>query len=647
MNSQFLYFLLISLLRLGLAAPTAGQPPRKMAPPPYDVVVVGATVPGIAAAINAARYGHRVALTDHTDRIGGLVTGGLSCTDFKSLESVQGTFRDFMNRVESHYVRVYGAGSRQVTDCRFGAYAEPHVALKILHEMLAEHPGIHVFKKHQLDSAVMGTRSGGLAFIQAARFTDLTSAKPVVLAGRYFIDATYEGDLAAYADAACRVGRESRWAFGERFAGKLYFNDGKILPGSTGQGDSLIQGYNFRPTMTQRPDNRVLIEKPARYQREAYTYLLPYFKSGKIKKIFTTNREGILRVQPLPNDKADINDIKNAPFRLCLFGQNTAYPNGTWNVRKAIEQQHREHVLGVLYFLQNDPEMPETHLAEARSWGLAKDEFEDNNHFPARLYVREARRIVGEYTFQEHDTQMAPESVRTPVQTTSVGVGDYALNCHGEHGPGPLHVGITEGDFAYAVTPFQIPYGVMLPKGFANLLVPVAVSASHIGFSALRLEPTWTALGQAAGLAAHIALVKKCPVNVVPVQMVQKLLHDQGAITVYFSDVPPTSPHFKAVQYFGTRGFFHDLVDLNGIDFKPPANLGYGQFTEAFPYHEAKLNEPLSTEVFGAWCRKITDEKLRGRVLARRAVYVDGKSSRGQFLHDLFGLHDQSVVTKK
>jgi hypothetical protein len=284
--------------------------------------------------------------------------------------------------------------------------------------------------------------------------------------------------------------------------------------------------------------------------------LLSRLQSGAVKRIFSEDHSGILRVQMIPNGKSDMNDIKNAPIRLALHGTNDNYPEGGTQVRQRIVDEHRRYTQGRLYFLQNDPEVPSHLRDEAREWGLARDEFQSTGHFAPRLYIREARRIVGRYIFREQDTFTAPGSVRAPLHIDSIAIGDYTLNCHGVQPPGPLHPTVTEGDFAFSTQPFQIPYGVILPQRVENLLVPVAVSATHVGFSAIRLEPTWSALGHAAGLAAHLAVAGNSTPAAVAVSRLQALLHQTGAATIYFSDVPPSHPLFHVAQYFGTRGFF-------------------------------------------------------------------------------------------
>lgn len=523
-----------------------------------DVVVVGATPAGIAAAVSAARMGQRVVLVEETARIGGLLTGGLSYTDFRSLESVQGFFREYMREVERYYAARYGLDSPQVRDSFFGALAEPKVSLEILAGMVAREKNLRLLRRHRL-VAVRGR-------IAAVTLENLdTAGRREEIAARFFIDATYEGDLAAMAGAEVRTGRESTREYGERLAGHIYFKDGRILPGSTGEGDAKIQKANYRVTMTRDPALRVDIARPAGYDRGRYAPVVEWHRSGRLQRAFTAGHDGIFRIQRLPNGKADINDINSSPVGFGLPGENLDWPVAAPARRDEIRRQHRDHALGLLWFMQNDEQLPESVRREAREWGLCRDEFIETGHFPTVLCVREARRIVGEYTFTEQDTQPIRGGTRARWQRDAVAVGDYTLNSHGVDKPGPPYPDVREGYFVFDAAPFQIPYSVMVPRGIKNLLVPVAVSATHLGFSAIRLEPTWTALGQAAGLAAHLAL----KAGKLDVARLQDLLHERGAITAYFTDIEPGSAEFVRAQRCGTRTDFYQRISRS----EPPVPI--------------------------------------------------------------------------
>ncbi len=596
-----------------------------------DIVIYGATPAGVFAAVNAARQGHSVALVEEYPHIGGLMTGGLSFSDFISTVALSGTFNEYRFRVLDYYKAKYGANARQIADSYQGVNAEPHATLSIFNQMLAEQPSIRVFTRHRLTNATVAKAKSGGVRIQSATFLNLATGNPVSMAGKVFIDATYEGDLAVAAGADYRIGRESRSDYCERFAGHIFTKSGQILTGSTGEGDQKIQAYNFRLIMTDSAANRRMVEKPAHYDRAKFMPIASVFANGKVKQIFTQDATGILRVQPLVNRKADINDIKNAPVRMSSLGKNYKYPNGSHEVREQIIKQHREHILGMIYFLQNDDSIPLSVRQEAQAWGLAKDEFVDNDNFPYRLYIREARRIMGDVVFTERDTYQAHGSIRSVLNPNAVAICDYALNCHGVSPPGPVYADMTEGDFNHIPQPFQIPYGVMLPKTFENLLVPVAISSSHVGFCGIRLEPTWSALGQAAGLAAHLSLKNGGNVARVAIPALQSLLIKNGAKISYVSDVETDSPYFEAVQHFGAKGFFHDLYPLDSVHIKP--RIVYKlQYMNPVDYHTIEPEKTLDGALAERWIQKLPGSQ---QAPATR-LYQQRIWQRGEFLQALY-----------
>ncbi|MBA4300118.1 MAG: xanthan lyase [Cyclobacterium sp.] len=599
----------------------------------HDILVYGATPSGIMAAINAGRQGHSVALVEEYPHIGGLMTGGLSFTDFISTEALGGTFNEYRHRVVEYYTEKYGENSLQVKDSYQGVNAEPHVTLHIFKEMLGEIPSVSVYTHHRIIKTETIQSENGDSHIQSAAFQNLKEGKNVVFSASIFIDATYEGDLAALSGAEYRIGRESRDEFCERFAGHIFTKGGQILPGGTGQGDDRVQAYNFRMIMTDSLENSRRIEKPRDYDREKYLPIAEVLKSGKVKQVFTQSAEGILRVQPIPNRKADINDIKNAPVRMSSLGENYEYPEGIPELRQQIISNHRSHILGMIYFLQNDENIPVEIRNESGKWGLAKDEFVDNDNFPYRLYIREARRIMGDVVFTESNTYQAPGSFRSILVEDAVAICDYALNCHGVSAPGPIYPEMTEGDFNFIPQPFQIPYGVMVPKKFDNLLVPVAISSSHVGFNGIRLEPTWSALGQAAGFAAHLSIRDNVPVAKIDVKKLQSLLLENKAKIIYVSDVAPDSPYFEAVQYFGIQGFFHDLYALEEIRIKPRV-VHKLQYMDPMEYHDVQPELQLDQSIAYKWLKLVPEGKRE----KAEALYLERAWTRGDFLNGLLNL---------
>lgn len=591
--------LLLSLLTVGQLPAASGASDADEA---TDVCVYGATPGGIAAAVSAAKGGLRVTLIEPTNRIGGLVTNGLSYTDFRTFESLSGFFWEFARRVEQHYVKTYGANSEQVKASWRGTHGEPKVNLLIFEQMLAEQK-VRVIKGHSLQSVNTSDWQSGRRQITTATFRTAAGAT-VTLAARMFIDGSYEGDLMAMAGESYHVGRESRAQYSEPLAGD-----------PQGQADGQVQGYNFRFVMTKDPANKVMPQAPAGYKRDDFVGVLPHFTSGRLKKVFDDGRAGIYRAHLplLPNGKADVNDTPHAPVRLSMPDINDAYPDGDAATRQRIYQQHLYYNVGLLYFLQNDPAVPEAIRADARAWGWCKDEFTEHGHLPPQLYIREARRMVGQYVFTGNDTKQAEGDARTLLHADSIAMGDYIHNCHGTGRTGTRFNGENTGEFFASISPYQIPYGVIVPQKTTNLLVPVACSASHFGFSALRLEPIWASLGQAAGWAASLALRESNSVQNVKVTWLQARLHADRSATIYVSDVAPDAPDFAAVQWFALRGGLHGLAANN----QSQAEFITGQYSKAHPGHAAQLGQPLDTALRARW-QKITPLPDAAKPLTRR-----------------------------
>jgi hypothetical protein len=580
-----------------------------------DVLIYGATPGGIAAAVAAAKGGHEVLLVEPTSRLGGLLTCGLSYSDFRSFEALTGFFLDFSQRVEADYRRRYGDESPQARECWRGTYGEPSVNLRILEAMLAEHPRIRVLKQHRLTAVTTSPFQLGRRRLLSARFT-LSDGSSASFAAAIYIDGSYEGDLMAMAGENYHVGRESRAQYGEPLAGD-----------ENGQADGQVQGYNFRLCMTQVAGNKLAPVAPVNYRREDFTGVLALIQSGKLTKVFDGGHKGIFRAhQPLmPNGKADVNDAPGAPARLSMPDINDAWPEADAATRQRLFDEHQYYHVGLLYFLQNDPEVPQAVRAEASSWGWCKDEFTETGGLPPQLYVREGRRLVGQHVFTGNDTVTAPRDARAVLHTDSIASADYIHNCHGTGRKGTRFDGEHVGQFFAFVQPYQIAYGVIVPVKTENLLVPVACSASHFGFGALRLEPVWTSLGQAAGWAAHLALTAKTTVQAVDVAALQQQLHQDRSATVYVTDVPPASPDFAAAQWWGTRGGFHGLVDIDQP--AKPKNI-IGQYCEPFAHHEAGLDLPLTPELRAKW------EKL----LPQNRAAPSNARTRGDWIREAYGL---------
>lgn len=597
---------LISFFSFGLV-------PNAAADSNVDVMVYGATPSGIAAAVAAGKSGQSVLLVEPSNRIGGLVTSGLSHTDFHSLESLSGAFLDFANRVETHYAETFGVDSPQVKASYHGTFGEPKVNLAAFHALLNEQPRVELIHQHRL-TTLSQTETSPRNRIESATLADPQGNTQTVRA-KVFIDGSYEGDLMAMAGVPWRAGREGRDEHGESLAPET--------------ADDQLQAYNFRFIMTQDETNRVTPVAPPGYRREDFVGVLDAIESDKIQRVFDYPSKCIFKAHlpVLPGGKYDINDVSRGLVRLSLPGKNLGWPDGTPEERQAIHAEHLRDQVGLLYFLQNDLEVPPEFREEAKLWGWCRDEFLDTDHLPPQLYVREARRMQGVHVYTQSDSEYAAEGTRAKFHPDSIAMADYGNNCHGTHHEGPRFGGKHSGEFYNPVPPYQIPYGVLLPKEVDNLLVPGAVSSSHVGFCALRLEPVWMSLGQAAGHAAALAVQRDGPVQQVDISELQHHLHADGSATIYVSDVLPGSPDFTAVQWWGAAGGLLKLYP-EGTPRKPGGKRLHGQYSEAAPWHAVELDKTLDTELEQRWRALAESIDVPLDVLPQ----ANGTTTRGEFI---------------
>ncbi len=524
-----------------LGAAQSGQPrPDVQA----DVVVYGGTAAGVIAAVAAAREGKSVRLIDPGRHVGGMVSGGLGATDVGNARAIGGYAREFFDRVHAHYVKKYGADSQQVKDCAGGFRFEPHVAEAVFATMLAE-AKVVVSRDTRLtgveakNGRIVAVRAGDLAAGPGGRFV-----APV------FIDASYEGDLLAAARVRYTVGRESKDTYGESIAGVQKhspahqwgvrvspFADGmKLLPlvqpdppGAPGAGDRKVQAYNFRLCMTQRPDLRMPFPMPPNYSPARYEMLARYLKARPDVKVGQ-----LMNPVRVPNGKTDTNN--NGPLSTDHIGANWEYPDADRTARARIWKDHVEYTQGFLWFLANDPRVPEALHNEMNTWGLAKGEFADTDGWPHQLYVREARRMIGAYVMTQADIM----DQRT--KDDSVGLGSYNTDSHHvQRVVGPDGSVLNEGDFQVPVRPYAIPYRSLVPKAAEcrNLLVPVCCSASHVAYGTIRMEPVYMILGQASGVAAALAIDAGSAVQDVPVAPLTARLKAQKAV-LSPDEIPPS-----------------------------------------------------------------------------------------------------------
>ena len=496
---------------LQLAALTAlGGQEGGESPVRYDVVVLGATPGGVAAAVAAARAGHSVGVFEPSAHVGGVVSGGLTATDYGDKRTIGGFSREFFDRVLQYYTEKYGEGSEPAKACSGGFWFEPHVAEEVFRAWLESTGKVELFTEHTL--LTVETAAGRVVRVE---LRDEPAGEQRWVAGSVFVDALYEGDLLALAKVPYRVGREGRHEFGEPHAGA---RPGEPEP--EGAADLRVQAYNYRLCLTNDPDNRLLAPQPESYRRDDYVTVEAFLKASP-KATFANQVVSMVR---MPNRKTDTNNgvawqSTDHP------GANHTYWGETFTRRQTIADDHRRYVLGLLHFLQNDAGVPDRVREEAREWGLAADEFADTGNCPHQLYVRESRRMVGAHVFTEHDA--ATDSFKDE----SIGLGSYAMDSHGVRLlPQPDGTHRKGGELWVQVDPYEIPYGVLVSREIDNLLVAVCVSATHVGYGTLRMEPVYMIMGHACGEAAAMAIEAGRSVRDVDVAELQNRLIAAGQI---------------------------------------------------------------------------------------------------------------------
>ena len=566
----------------------------------YDLVVIGGTAGGVACAVRAARDGCTVLLVQHNRHIGGMMSNGLMQWDALYGGHRAPLFTELLQNIERHYIATFGKDSPDHQRMRFThehypmGWAEPHVAEREFNRLVAGEKKLTLLLAHYPASV---ERDGAL--LRSVTLREYGGVKEIKVRATTFADATYEGDLFALAKVPYRVGREAREEFNEPHAGVVFTNIGKgfaptdavegrlnIHPYGSKQGgidptspftaDRAVQAYNYRFCVTKDPANRIMpAAPPPGYDREEYVHYE--------RKAIATN--------PGPNQKSHM----NSPI---LPGENHEYPEVAWPAREKIIERHKNFALGLIWFLQNDDSVSAAKRAEFREWGLPRDEFADHDHIPYEMYVREARRIVGRHVYTEHDNSLAPGCARTPVMSDSVAITDWYMDSHsctttsrpGFHYDGKLI--LTEES-----RPGQIPYRSLLPRGVDNLLVPVCLSSTHIAWGAVRLEPVWMQTGEAAGVAAALALKQKLPPAKLNADQLVRELCERRFMVSFFNDVNVRGGEawIPIAEYFATRGFFHD--------------------------YNARPDEPLKLATAKVWARGL--QSLRAGSLDPRALVLD------------------------
>jgi PhoPQ-activated pathogenicity-related protein len=515
------------------SAAAASAPPAP--PKQFDLVVYGGTAGGVMTAVAGAREGLKVALLEPGRHLGGMVSGGLGWTDYGKKEVIGGYSLEFFERVGKKY--------GQPIEWHF----EPHVAEAVFEELVKE-AGVNVFLNHRLRQRAAVRKTG-------ANVSQIVLENGAVFAGKVFADASYEGDLMAQAGVSYTWGREGMNEYGESLAGvrdqtplhqfrvpvSPLDASGTLLPEITartseavGAADKRVQAYNFRLCMTRAAANRVTWPVPAHYDPSRFELLAQYLPPFEAQLGRPLAINDVMKADVVQKEKTDTNN--NGAFSTDYIGGSYDYPEGNYATRARIRQAHVDYTQGFLYFLATDPRVPAALHAEMNEWGLCRDEFTDAANWPYQLYVREARRMIGEYVMSQKDIQAEL------TKPDAIGMGSYNSDSHNvQRRPDAAGTATeNEGDMQVKVAPYQIPYRVMLPKRAeaANLLVPVCFSATHVAYSTLRMEPQYMILGQAAGVAAKMAIAGGVAVQDIDTALLRARLEAQHAV---LADRPATA----------------------------------------------------------------------------------------------------------
>ncbi|MEQ8216851.1 MAG: FAD-dependent oxidoreductase [Arenibacter sp.] len=516
-----------------------------------DFIIYGGTSAAISAAVEAKRSGKSVIVVSPDLHLGGLSSGGLGFTDTGDKSVIGGLAREFYHRVWQHYntneawnwqkKEEYG-NKGQGTPAMDGENRtmwifEPHVAEKVFEDWVREEQ-IEVYRDEWLD------RENGVE-MQDGNIVSITTLSGKTYSGKIFMDATYEGDLMAAAGVSYHVGREGKEVYGEEWNGvqtgvlhhKHWFASdispyvvpgdpsSGLLPRVSGEdpgekysGDDKIQAYCFRMCVSNHPENRIPFPKPDDYDPLDYELLARVFETGR--------KDWFEKFDAVPNHKTDTNN--HGPLSSDNIGMNYDYPEASYKRRKEIIKEHENYQKGLLWFVANDPRVPEDIQTEMQTWGLAKDEFTDNGNWPHQIYVREARRMIGEFVMTEN------ELLKRSPTPKPVGMGSYAMDSHNvQRYVKPDGFVQNEGDIGVSTNgPYAISYETLVPKReeCKNLLVPVCLSSSHIAFGSIRMEPVFMILGQSAAAAAVLAIDENAVVQEVDYNKLKDVLLAKGQI---------------------------------------------------------------------------------------------------------------------
>ena len=568
-----------------------------------DVIVYGATPGGFCAAVAAAREGASVILLEPTMHVGGVNTGGLCFSDSNQTvrSTVLGLFEEWHQRVESVYHTQGVELPYKVSEKDHKPWTyEPHVAAKVTKQMLDE-AGVKVMPKQALKAV---NKDG-------ARITKLVTSGGEFEA-QVFIDGSYEGDLMAAAGVSWTIGREGRKAFGESLAGKQYSKpkmkisglgaDGKPLPlittldaGPDDEGDKNVMVYSFRLCVTKDAAIRVPFPQPAHYDPARFEVVRRYFAQEK-RPILPWD------LYPLPGNKLDANNGIGKQFSMGLVGACNGWCEADEAGRAVIWEAHKQYTLEFHHFLTTDAAVPEAIRKEMSELGLCRDEFADYEHWSPQLYVREGRRMIGNYIVSQKDIMKEPE------KEDAIVVSSFPADSHDCQRVGTAEFVTDEGTIMPQRMagrrhgyPYHIPYRAITPKAAecTNLLVPVALSCTHVGMSSIRVEPTWMILGQSAGVAAALSAKQNVAVQQLPYPALRERLLAQKQVLdlPVLSELPPEPKGAMSIDPKTLPGIVLDdsQAELKGpwtpsSNFKPHIGTGY--------LHDDKRGDGASSATF-------------------------------------------------
>ena len=519
-----------------------------------EVVIYGGTSTAIATAVQLSRMDKNVIIVCPEKHVGGMSSSGLGFTDIGNKSVIGGISREFYQRVYEHYQddsawksqrrSEYGNEAQGTTaidgELKTMWTFEPHVAEQIFEDFIREN-NIKVYRDQWLD------RDKGVK-MRNGKIVSITMLSGEKYEAQIFVDATYEGDLMAAAGVSYFVGREANSVYNEQWNGVQCnvfhhsHNFGNLnispyviqgdptsgvlpristeAPGEQGSGDKRVQAYNYRLCTTNAEGNIVPFEKPENYDPAQYELL---------RRVFRAGRTSMFGGGKIPNNKRDVNNV--GPFSSDNIGMNYEYPEASYERRQEILEEHINYHKGLLYFWGHDESVPERLRNKINKWGLAKDEFQDNDHWPYQIYVREARRMIGEFVMTENEI-LGKSKVDEPI-----GMGSYTMDSHNvQRYITPEGYVQNEGDLGVEPEqPYQIHLGTILPKAgeCKNLIVPSAVSSSHIAFGSIRMEPVFMILGQSAGTVAGLAIDKNCDIHDLTYSEIRERLLADGQILEY------------------------------------------------------------------------------------------------------------------